>query len=73
MSQPKSLKDQAIRIAASHFMATSNDCVVLTKQIMALVTNARLVELDLLEQAINLGWDMEKYKLHRLEKLTEKK
>jgi hypothetical protein len=54
-------------------MATSNDCVVLTKQIMDLVESARLVELDLLEQAINLGWDMNKYKLYRLEKLTGEK
>jgi len=54
-------------------MATSNDCVVLTKQKMDLVESARLVELDLLEQAINLGWDMNKYKLYRLEKLTGEK
>lgn len=37
--------------------------------IKRLVLEGRLVELDLLEQAINTGWDMNKFKLYRLAKL----
>lgn len=33
-------------------------------------SEARLIELDLLEQAINTGWDMNEYKMHRLKELN---
>jgi hypothetical protein len=72
MSVPLTLDEQALAIAANFFMATSNDCVTLTSRIKEHATNARLVELDLLEQAINQGWDMNRYKLHRLKELTGK-
>lgn len=34
------------------------------------VLEGRLIELDLLEQALNSGWDMNKYKRYRLTSLT---
>lgn len=39
--------------------------------IKAEVVKGRLIELDLLEQAINTGWDMNKYKLYRLKALKQ--
>jgi hypothetical protein len=71
MSKPLTLDEQAITIATSHFMATDPECVELTSQLRQLIFHARLVELDLLEQAINQYRDMTAYKLRRLEVLTK--
>ena len=70
MSNALTLDDQAIKIASELFMATDPQCLKLMQTLRRLITDARLVELDLLEQAINQGRDMYSYKLQRLEALT---
>lgn len=44
---------------------------ILEPAIQQLIREERLIELDLLEQAINQGRDMNKYKMMRLEALTD--
>lgn len=49
-------------------MKSANDILAIIEQ---QVTEGRLIELDLLEQALNEGRDIEQYKLQRLAALTE--
>lgn len=74
MNKPTTLEQ---RIDKSYNVVLEK-CVISKEELMHLIIDVRLVELDLLEQAINRYWgdenfkvSIERFKMYRLEKLKE--
>jgi len=72
------LKDKLIELADQEFPKGDKgrgQAMVLIalclQEVEQIIREERLIELDLLEQAINQGRDMNKYKMMRLEALTD--